>query len=301
MYAGKLAVGTLEQRRVLIGRWHRENGFEYNPNDSDSVRKIMRGIRKKYNRKQKQAKPTAIQSLEKMIVQLDGHISQLNVAEPGTPANEKRLKGTLLQCIRDKAMILTAFWFGQRSDELIHIRLCDLEFFWDSEPPYFELYLPKSKTDREAGGNTKKLEALPSLCAMSAMRDWIEASTGGVDSKRIRNSELAVFVKVTAWGTIYDKSIHPNSINKMLKRRFEEAGLDPEEYSSHSMRRGVANWLTDSGTSMKELMDWIGWRDERTAMRYQDGKESLPSQIIAKNLREQRILSVEQILLDQLE
>ena len=51
------------------------------------------------------------------------------------------------------------------------------------------------------------------------------------------------------------------------------------------MRRGVANWIIDSGASVAELKEWIGWRDTRTAMRYLDGKSSLPSKIIERKLQ----------------
>ena len=71
MYAGKLSVATLEQRRVLIGRWHKENGFEHNPNDSELVRKIMRGIRRKFGKKPKQAKPAPLRVIEKVCSHLD--------------------------------------------------------------------------------------------------------------------------------------------------------------------------------------------------------------------------------------
>jgi hypothetical protein len=57
------------------------------------------------------------------------------------------------------------------------------------------------------------------------------------------------------------------------------------------MRRGVANWIIDSGASVAELKEWIGWRDTRTAMRYLDGKSSLPSKIIERKLQTGSLLS----------
>lgn len=275
MYAGNLSVATLEQRRVLIGRWHRENGFNHNPNDSEIVRKIMRGIRRKYGRKPKQAKPAPLRVIEKVVNYLDEVQESID-----DHRNSKKLR-----CIRDKAMLLTAFWFGLRSDELINIRVCDVKFHWDGDTPYFELFLPKSKTDREGQGSTKKLDTLPNLCPMHALRGWIEASCEGVDSKSYRDSDFPLFAKVSRWGGISDSHIHPNAINKLFKSLLEEAGIDAEEYSTHSMRRGVANWIIDSGASVAELKDWIGWKDTRTAMRYLDGKSSLPSKIIEKKLK----------------
>lgn len=281
MYAGKLSVATLEQRRVLIGRWHRENGFDHNPNDSELVRKIMRGIRRKFGKKPKQAKPAPLRVIKKVC-------SHLDEFQEGIEAEKNSQK---LRSIRDKAMLLTAFWFGLRSDELINIRACDIKFHWDADTPYFELFLPKSKTDRDGQGTTKKLDLLPNLCPMRAIRDWIEARCSGVDVKSFRESEVPLFAKVSRWGDVSENHIHPNSINKLFKGLLESGGVDPDEYSTHSMRRGVANWIIDSGASVAELKEWIGWRDTRTAMRYLDGKSSLPSKIIERKLKTEDLLS----------
>ena len=275
-YAGELSVSTLEQRRVLIGRWHRENGFNHNPNDSEVVRRIMRGIRRKYGRAPKQAKPAPLRIIEKVILNLDKVISH------GDDDNHNNR----LRSVRDKALLLTAFWFGLRSDELINLRVCDINFHWDADTPYFELYLSKSKTDRDAYGRTRKLEALPNLCPMQAIRDWLEISCNGVEVKNHRESELPLFSKVSRWGKISKTHIHKNSIYKVFIRLIKDAGFDTSEYSTHSMRRGIANWIIDSGASVAELKEWIGWSDTRTAMRYLDGKSSLPSKIIERKFKE---------------
>ncbi|MFV9615369.1 MAG: site-specific integrase [Gammaproteobacteria bacterium] len=275
-YAGELSVSTLEQRRVLIGRWHRENGFEHNPNDSEEVRKVMRGIRRKYGRAPKQAKPAPLRIIEKVILNLDKTISHRNEDN-----HSNRLRS-----VRDKALLLTTFWFGLRSDELINLRECDINFHWDADTPYFELYLSKSKTDRDAYGRTRKLEALPNLCPMQAIRDWLEISCNGVEVKNYRQSELPLFSKVSRWGKISKTPIHKNSIYKVFIRLIQDAGFDASEYSTHSMRRGIANWIIDSGASVAELKEWIGWSDTRTAMRYLDGKSSLPSKIIERKFKD---------------
>lgn len=283
-YAGELSIATLEQRRVLIGRWHRENGFTDNPNDHEVVRRVMRGIRRKFGKKQKQAKPAPLRVIEKIVSHLDA--ASTAIAYP----DERQNRAAHLQASRDKAMILTSFWFGLRSDELISLRVCDVSFHLDAEVPYLELYLIKSKTDREGQGSTRKLEALPGLCPMTAIREWLDVCSHGVQPMDRRRDENPLFVKVSRWGSLSDSPIHRNSINKLLKSLFEEAGIDPEDYSSHSMRRGIANWIIDSGASITELTEWIGWRDTRTAMRYLDGKSSLPSKIIERHLGHRRSL-----------
>jgi hypothetical protein len=44
-------------------------------------------------------------------------------------------------------------------------------------------------------------------------------------------------------------------------------------HSSHSLRRGFASWANDQGWDMKALMEYVGWRDVQSAMRYLDGRD----------------------------
>ncbi|MGL4409202.1 MAG: hypothetical protein ACRCTU_12485 [Zoogloea sp.] len=39
------------------------------------------------------------------------------------------------------------------------------------------------------------------------------------------------------------------------------------------MRRGFAGWAHSTGWDLKELMEYVGWRDLKSAMRYMDVAE----------------------------
>lgn len=269
-YAGHLSLSTLEQRRVLIARWHKENGLIHNPNDSEVIRSIMRGIRASYPSAVKQAKPTPISVLTKVCEYTDEMLSLGDMH--------------MLRLLRDRAMILTAFWFGLRSDELINIRVRDVTFNWDYEPPYMEIFIPRSKTDKEARGTKKHIQKLPALCPMAAMDQWLEARKMGKSVLTKDEISEPAFSKISRYGRISVSPIHSNSVNKLFRRILSDAGIDAQDYSSHSMRRGVANWVIDSGASVVELKEWIGWKDTRSAMRYLDGKNSLPNRLIERSL-----------------
>jgi hypothetical protein len=47
----------------------------------------------------------------------------------------------------------------------------------------------------------------------------------------------------------------------------------PGEFSGHSLRRGFANWATSNGWDLKTLMQYVGWRDVQSAMRYLDATD----------------------------
>lgn len=288
-FAGELSVATLEQRKALLGRWHHENGFDYNPCDSDKIRKLMRGIRKEHGSPQKQAKALEIEVLHRVVASIDENLIMLRALSLDDGKDSRKTRAHLLSSLRDKAMLLVSFWFGLRSAEVVALKVSDVVFHWDSPSPYFELTLRSSKTDRAGKGMTRRMERLASLCPMEALYDWVEASFKGVQQADGRDGDLPLFAKVTQWGEVTEKPFHMNSINKLLQRLFEGANLNSELYSSHSMRRGVANWITDSGGSVKELMDWVGWKDVKTPIRYQDGKVALPNKLIDSERRPRRI------------
>ena len=52
---------------------------------------------------------------------------------------------------------------------------------------------------------------------------------------------------------------------------FAVALADADAFSSHSLRRGFAQWAGMSGWDLRELMNYVGWRDVKAAMRYLDG------------------------------
>ncbi|NKF15173.1 tyrosine-type recombinase/integrase, partial [Rhizobium sp. BUS002] len=88
-------------------------------------------------------------------------------------------------------------------------------------------------------------------------------------------TEGPVFRKIDRWGHVADKSLHTNSLIPLLRSLFAEAGVEsPEEYSSHSMRRGFAGWARASGWDIKELMEYVGWKDVKSAMRYLGASDS---------------------------
>ena len=70
------------------------------------------------------------------------------------------------------------------------------------------------------------------------------------------------------------ESQREDEIGSMLRRLLTAAGLpDAEEYSSHSLRRGFAGWANANGWDVKALMEYVGWRDVHSAMRYLDGSD----------------------------
>jgi Phage integrase family len=92
---------------------------------------------------------------------------------------------------------------------------------------------------------------------------------------RLGLTDGPVFRKIDRWAHVADESLHANSLIPLLRSLFAEAGVEsPEKYSSHSLRRGFASWARASGWDIKELMQYVGWKDVKSAMRYLDVSDS---------------------------
>lgn len=63
-------------------------------------------------------------------------------------------------------------------------------------------------------------------------------------------------------------------------------------FSSHSLRRGFATWANAQGWDTKSLMEYVGWKDVQSAMRYIDTPDPF-SQSRMQNLVDQRSVQME--------
>lgn len=248
-FASSLAINTLQARLAGLSRWHRDHGFQ-DPTKSELVRRVLKGIRSAHNAPQKQARPIEFTLLEHVSDWLDSDLNRLPAADPNQQTER-------LRRARDQAMLLLGFWRGFRSDELASLRFENIVV----EPGVgMTCYLSRSKNDRLAAGKSFQCPALSKLCPVTAFTRWKELS--GLN-------QGPVFRRIDRWGHVSDRAIAPRSVVPWLRSLFVSAGVEhANSYSSHSLRRGFANWARSSGWDLKELMEYVGWRDFNSALRY---------------------------------
>ncbi|WP_252374186.1 site-specific integrase [Hydrogenophaga sp. 2FB] len=252
-HAATLAINTLRQRLAALSRWHTDQGFP-DPTKSALVRQVLKGIRSVHNVQEKRARPLELAVLQQVDHWLDTAISH---------AQQSGDRSAVLRHTRDRSLLLLGFWRGFRSDELVNLRVENIAV---TPGQGMTCYLGRSKGDRQHQGRVFRCPALSRLCPVAAFNAWIDLT--GL-------TEGPVFRKIDRWGHVADESLHANSLVSLLRSLFAEAGVEsPEEYSSHSMRRGFADWARASGWDIKELMEYVGWKDVKSAMRYLDASDS---------------------------
>lgn len=251
-HAESLSVNTLRSRLAALAQWHQTQGFP-DPTKTPHVRKVLKGIAALHPVSEKRAKPLQLAQLERLTAWLDEQIAD------AMAMGDAR---TCITHVRNKALVLLGFWRGFRSDELSRLRIEHITI----EPGRgMTLFLPRTKGDRAQLGTTFRAPALSRLCPVAAYEAWIAAS--GL-------TEGPVFRSIDRWGHISNEVLHGGSFVPLLRALFRTAGVPaPDSYSSHSLRRGFATWANSNQWDLKMLMEYVGWKDVRSAMRYIDAAD----------------------------
>ena len=252
-FAPSLSVNTLEARLAGLARWHQDHGFA-DPTRAALVRRVLKGIRTAHNKPEKQARPVEFQQLAFVCDWIEDRLERDGVT---TGLLEDRVQH--LRRARDCAMLLIGFWRGFRSDELTSLRF---EHITVHPGVDMSCFIPRSKPDHQAVGRSFQCPALSKLCPVTAFERWQTVS--GLDSG-------PVFRRIDRWGNISGEAMAPGSVVPWLRDLFRAAGIEEAaSFSSHSLRRGFANWAKSSGWDLKELMEYVGWKDVNSALRYLD-------------------------------
>ncbi|MDE3108875.1 MAG: tyrosine-type recombinase/integrase [Acidobacteriota bacterium] len=261
-YAPELSLNTLRQRLAALARWHADHGF-VDPTRAPIVKQALKGIAALHPATVKQAVPLQLKQLTKIVAHLDDAIAR---------ATDDR--SMLLRAVRDRALVLLGFWRGFRRDELVRLEVQHMRMV---DGKGMSIFLPRSKGDRDNIGRSFKVPALSRLCPVAAVSAWI-AEAGLTDGP--------LFRRIDRWGEISAKEMHVNSVVPLLRRVFTDAQVpQAEQYSGHSLRRGFAGWANDNGWDVKALMEYVGWKDIHSAIRYIDSPDPFERMRIDKSLQ----------------
>lgn len=243
-----VSINTHRLRLAALSRWHTDHGFP-DPTKAKVTLQVLKGIRAAHAVPERQAKPIELLQLQQ--------VSDWLASSPQSNRQTEQIHQ--LRCARDYAMLLLGFWRGFRSSELVGLRVEHITV----EPGVgMSIYLPQSKGDRDFEGRYFKCPALSRLCPVAAYEAWLAVS--GI-------TEGPVFRQINQWGHLRAEAMAAGSIVPWLRRLFLDANVDAAQtYTSHSLRRGFASWARATGWDLKAMMEYVGWKDVGSAMRYLD-------------------------------
>ncbi len=231
-YAGVLACATLTRKIAAISKAHTMQGYP-SPARNDLIRMTMKGVRRVHGRPQAQV--SALMKEDVIIV--------LNKIPDD-------LRGS-----RDRAAILLGFSAALRRSELCRVKVEDLNFTSDG----LILTIPRSKTDQTGEGRQIGVPfGRSKICPVQSLKLWLEKS--GI-------TEGHVFRGIDK-GAVVETPLCDKSVANIIKSRAKQAGLDPAQYSGHSLRSGLASSAAQHGFSSWEIRRVTGHKSDSQLQKY---------------------------------
>lgn len=235
-FADTLNPRTLSRHVTALKQWHRYQQFP-DPTDFPIVSKTLTGIARIHGKPKEKAPPL----LPEHLINITSYLA----AQP------------TLASYRDSALLQVGFLGAFRRSELVAIRWEHLD--WQSQG--IEILIPSSKTDPLHAGHYC---AIPignqQLCAVRALKAWIEVAA---------IQEGFVFRRLHRGNTLSHRNIVPDSVNEILKKHTHAAGIENAlDFSSHSLRRGLATIASREGVSLPAIMRQGRWKQVGTVMEY---------------------------------
>ena len=253
-FAETLNPRTLSRRMTALKQWHRLQRFP-DPTDALMVTKTLTGIMRVHGKPKEKATPLLPEHLMKIV----DHLST---------------QSTLI-AYRDSALLQLGFLGAFRRSELVSLQVEDLD--WQAEG--IEIQIKKSKTDQlNAGQYCVIPNGNAQLCAVRALKIWLEKS--GINSG-------AIFRRIHRGNHVSELGMTAESINTLLKNYAKIVGIENAvQFSSHSMRRGLATTASRDGVSLPAIMRQGRWKQVSTVMEYieaaQRFEENAAGQVLQK-------------------
>ena len=252
--ADELSLATLERRLAAIASLHKEEGYESPASVAEgSLRKIWKGLVREKTRRQDGAPPLLVEDIRSIIE----HLPRYSTEEDG-PAGE-----LTLTFLRDRALLLVGWTGALRRSELVALTTEDIEFI---EGEGVNVYVRQSKADQEGTGLVKGLPygSNKLTCPVTALRQWLQAA----ERQLGESFEGDIFRRFHRGESIGESAMTAQYVSTVLKRHAENAGLDPDEYSAHSLRAGFITQAIRAGKAERRVKEHSSHASWETFNRY---------------------------------
>ncbi len=163
--------------------------------------------------------------------------------------------------IRDRALIAVGYDTLSRRSELISIFIEDVSF----NEKGARVLIKRAKNDPFGKGRVSHL----SPKTTRYLQDWIKVSG-------IKEGPLFRAIKHEK---IHSTSLHPYSVNRIIKKAALAAGLSKieiQKLSGHSMRVGAAQDMMVAGLDILPIMAAGGWKTTNVVARYIENADLSP-------------------------
>jgi integrase len=143
--------------------------------------------------------------------------------------------------LRDRALLAFGFAGAFRRSELAALQVADLE----EVPDGYRIIIRRSKTDQTGAGTEIVIPRGLKIRPVAALQGWLQASA----------IEDGLFRAIRRGGHVRPWGLHGADVAAVVKYYAEKAGLDPQEFSGHSLRTGFVTSAAESGASILKIQE----------------------------------------------
>jgi len=199
-----------------------------------NIAQTLRGIRSKSERRVVQKRALTAEDMSKIVAKL-GH----------------DMKDT-----RDRALLLVGLMGGLRRSELIAL---DVEVL-ETTDEGLKIFIPKSKTDQQRRGRTVGLlvQQNEDECPVRAVKEWL----------RMAAIERGAIFRPVYHGVTVDRRLNDRMVARIVKDAVASIGLNPNDFSGHSLRAGFVTTAAKQKKSLRSIMSQTGHKSETQVMGY---------------------------------
>lgn len=232
--AKRLKPSSIRRRLAAIAKMHSVRGLP-NPCAAEPVPSTIRGIEGTLGSRVVAKAPATLDVVERMVA---------------------TCRTDTLEGLRNRALVLVGYAAALRRSELVGIHVEDLT--WSDTG--VTMLLRHSKTDQRGLGQLKAIPYVDgSLCAAKSLKGWLQASGTRAGP---------VFRGFTVAGSLRPTALTPQAIAVLIKSLAASAGLDPAQFSGHSLRAGHVTQARASGVADSLTMQTTGHKRLETLEMY---------------------------------
>jgi integrase len=229
---GGLAVASIG-RRVAAIRYAHKLAELPSPTGHERVRTVLSGIRRTVGTAPVRKAPVTAERLTALCK----HLS------PG------------LIGIRDRALLALGFAGAFRRSELVALQVADLT----EVPDGLRVLIRRSKTDKTGEGHEIAIPRGYRLRPVEAVQAWLDAA---------QITEGPVFRRVRLGGKVGAAPLSGHAVAEIIKKLAERAGLDPVDFSGHSLRAGFVTSAVEDGATLPKIMEVTRHKSAEMVMIY---------------------------------
>jgi integrase len=224
---------SLARKLASLSKAHRAVGVD-DPTKAEIVKSTMRGVRRMIGTAQREAKPILREDLFAMLERM----------------------GDRPKDLRDKALLLIGFAGAFRRSELVGLNVADIENVRQG----IVVTLRRSKTDQTGSGRKIGIPfGRTRWCPVSHLTEWLDLA--GI-------TEGAIFRNVNRHRHVANHRLSGEAVSIIVKERAKAAGFDPDAYSGHSLRAGLATSAVIAGVSTLSIRRTTGHASDAMLARY---------------------------------